>query len=505
MAQKIDPIDHVVVLMLENRSFDQMLGALKQVYGDKLDGVDPGHLYSNRVSPKETYQQQETKTLCIDPDPIHELKNVLTQIDKLSEFPQPIKIGKCRRIWEWIKAIAGTVLSYVKPKKLLVVMKLAKPYEGAFVNDFAAEYPQSTTEQRKEVMGYYPLDFLPALHALAREFTICDQWYSSLPGPTWPNRFFVHSGTSLGRVWMPAKKEDLVKMRPYDQRTVYDRLNKQKVLWRIYFGDIPQSLVLTHQQHRDNIVNYRPMSRFYSDAAGPEAEFPKYSFIEPTYFLSNANDDHPPHNTIHGQCLVADVYNALRSNEKLWEKTLLVIVYDEHGGFFDHVEPPRAVCPDGISDEYTFNRFGVRVPALLVSPWVKAGVLSTKFDHTSLIKYITEKWDLRGLGNRVAKANSIGEVFAGVTEMRPNTLPRIEDSAEMKTARAEPSLPDSQLNGNQRALLVFSRILAVLLDTPMLPTIIQALAPPIDEVDEAKQVVRLFVEQEQHKAGSSGL
>lgn len=204
-----DPIKHVVVLMLENQSFDRMLGALREVYGTDIDGVDLNNLRSNEDSEGQVYTQAETKTLHVDFDPKHELKNVLRQIEKLSELPTPRKISVCRRVLEWTAAALDVLISYVVPPKQVVrTLGLAKPYEGAFVLDYSTEYPQTTRQQRQEIMGYYPLGFLPAFHALGREFTVCDRWFASVPGPTWANRFFVHSGTALGRVWMPETKED---------------------------------------------------------------------------------------------------------------------------------------------------------------------------------------------------------------------------------------------------------------------------------------------------------
>jgi phospholipase C len=500
-----DPIKHVVVLMLENQSFDRMLGALRGVYGVQIDGVDVNNLYSNEVSETEVYTQAETRTLRVEPDPKHELKNVLKQIDKLSELPTEKQIGVCRRVLEWLLAVWDVIMSYWRPKEPSRTRMFAKRYQGAFVADYAAEYPESSAEQRREIMGYYPLDFLPAFHTLGRNFTVCDQWFASLPGPTWANRFFVHSGTALGRVWMPETKEDVLRMRPYNQVTLYDRLYERGIKWRIYFGDIPQSFVLTRQLHKDNIVHYRPMRRFWDDVKGPADEFPEYCLIEPQYFLSTANDDHPPHNTMHAQCLTADVYNAIRRNEELWNQTLLVIMYDEHGGFFDHVEPQPTVAPDEDDDEYGFTRFGVRVPVLLVSPWVKPRVLKTQFDHTSLLKYLTEKWQLGPLGKRVLEANSIGEVFDGMTVARTNTPSAIHDSDEMRVARAEVGHADVNYNGHQRALLALSEALAGLLDNEGLPAVLRAQArqaTPTSEIEDAKQVIESLIAQEQRKSSA---
>jgi phospholipase C len=122
--------------------------------------------------------------------------------------------------------------------------------------------------------------------------------------------------------------------------------------------------------------------------------------------------------------LIADVYNAIRSNPDLWRSTLLAVVYDEHGGFYDHVSPPPAVPPDAHNEEWTFDRLGVRVPALLISPWVGARVEKTQFDHTSLLKYMSNKWGLGDLGQRTATAESIG-VAINQSSARENTIPFI--------------------------------------------------------------------------------
>jgi len=146
--------------------------------------------------------------------------------------------------------------------------------------------------------------------------------------------------------------------------------------------------------------------QFEKDAAGPEENFPQYVFIEPTYMGDHPNDNHPPHNFVNAEQLIAKVYNALRGNEALWESSLLVITYDEHGGYYDHVTPPAAVPPDDKHAEYTFDQYGVRVPTILISPWIDAGVDHTIFDHTSILKYLTDKYGLGPLGRRTAEANS---------------------------------------------------------------------------------------------------
>ena len=407
-----DPIKHVVVFMLENRSFDQMLGYMKAT-NPEVHGVDPASPFCNPDWPatNPAICQAPTAARTIADDPKHDLDDVLRQIT-----------GPCQ----------------------------------GFVSDFAQTFPQSTNAERAEVMGYYPQGFLPALHELAENFTVCDNWFSSLPGPTWPNRFFVHSGTSLGFVDMPDGFWH-PHIHIYDQTTIYDRLHEKNIPWKIYYGDMPQTLVMTHMLLYP--FNYHQMPDFFSDAQGAEADFPAYSFIEPSYFGAEENDQHPPTDVLKGDALLAQVYNALRGNEALWNTTLLVVLYDEHGGFCDHVNPPPAVAPDNHTDQYSFLQYGVRTPAILVSPWVGQGVVHTLFDHTSVLKYAIDKWGLGGLGNRTANANSFAGALQGTMRAggaTPTTVPVTQFLMAMRAAMAPEG---NKLNANQVALLAFSESL----------------------------------------------
>ncbi|MEO8327993.1 MAG: alkaline phosphatase family protein, partial [Nitrospirota bacterium] len=407
-----DPIQHVIVLMLENRPFDQMLGVLKQTYPD-LEGVDPSNPGTNTDLSGNIYRQQEMGTTRIAPDPPHETLNVLNQIR-----------------------------------------------DGNFVAEYQRHHPETTPTQRASIMGYYPQNFLPALHQLAQEYTICDHWFSSVPGPTWTNRFFVHSGTSLGRVKMPTGVFDL-NVHWYNQDTIFDRLNEKNLPWKVYYGDIPQSLVLVHQfTQPKNTVRYSGLNQFFNDAKKSASKFPAYAFIEPRYYWPEANDDHPPHDVLEGQKLIANVYNAIHANPDLWASSLLVILYDEHGGFYDHVlPPPSAVNPDNHKEEYSFEQLGLRVPALLVSPWTRRTVSHTQFDHTSLLQYLTEKWDLGPLGTRTAQAQSIGSLIHTADPMRTSTLDSISIvGSKRETLLKQPSSAPP-LNENQQALIAFTQTL----------------------------------------------
>ena len=280
-----------------------------------------------------------------------------------------------------------------------------KNNNGHFVSNYVARYPDATRDQIQEVMGYYKDGEFPALHTLAKHFMVCDNWFASMPGPTWPNRAFAHTGTSIGYTDMPDSGE-IPHIPIYDQDTVYDLLQDNDISWRIYFDEVPQSIVLLHQL--EYLDNYSDMCYFEEDCKGPAADFPAYVFIEPNYFGDNENDQHPPSNLMNGDILIAKVYNAIRSNAELWESSLLIITYDENGGFYDHVTPPKTVAPDRHTIEFDFKILGFRVPAILVSPLVKTGVDHTLYDHTSILRYLCDKWalDTPCLGKRVLAANT---------------------------------------------------------------------------------------------------
>lgn len=158
-----------------------------------------------------------------------------------------------------------------------------------------------TDDGRAEIMKFHALGMLPAL---ATNFTVCNRWFSSVPGPTWTNRLFLMSGTSLGRVNMPNGVLDL-NLHWYDQPTIFDRLNERSISWRVYHGDTPLSLLLVHQWEPQNADRYKPMNQFYKDAIDADS-FPAFVFIEPAYLDPGANDDHPAHDVLAGGAIAGD-------------------------------------------------------------------------------------------------------------------------------------------------------------------------------------------------------
>ena len=412
--------------MLENRSFDHMLGSVQKAVA-AIDGVITGGPPRQNSDPDgRDYEQVAGAGREVKRDPMHETPNVLRQ--------------------------------------------LAGGNQG-FVADYARHYPDSKPAQRQEVMAYHDLYTLPALHDLAQHFTVCDRWFCSVPGPTWTNRLFALSGTSLGRVKMPTGLFDL-NLHHYAQDTIFDRLRTAKRTWRIYFDDFPLTLLFAHQRLLSAARHYTHMRHFRADVAAAAADpsaFPEFVFIEPSYLWPAPNDDHPPHDVQSGQQLLADVYNALRANEALWLSTLLIVAYDEHGGFYDHVVPTdvvpaqKAVPPDRHREEFTFDQFGVRIPALLVSPWTEPRVEREIFDHTSVLRYLIEKWSLGGLGARTAAATSIGIALRLTQAPRDDAPPTAGVPPPVRRrragARAAPAAPPAELNDNQKAILALSELL----------------------------------------------
>jgi phospholipase C len=422
-----DPIQHIVVLMLENRSFDHMLGALRASNAD-IDGVDPARPGVNldAQNGNKAYAQSPTATAYVGKDfkVPHEFADVKAQIaDGMAHF----------------------------------------------VDQFRVQNPQASESEIGQIMAYFKDGDLPALHGLAKAFTVCDRWFSSMPGPTWPNRLFVHSGTSLGDVLMPDGAVQTVEkfFGKYKQDTIYDALDKAGISWKIYYGGIPQSIVLDHLKLRYFTGKYQIMDSFFEDCAGDAAAFPQYAFIEPRYFdglHGEENDQHPPAGVLAGEQLIADVYNAIRKNPQLWESTLLIITYDEHGGFYDHVTPPDTIAPDANTSAFAFDKLGVRVPALLVSPWVAQGVDHTVYDHTSVLRYACDKWGLPPICQRTAPAAGILQIgtFAPTISQpsaRTDTPAEIHAAAPSTRLARQLEGADTPFDGSQVALVSYAELM----------------------------------------------
>lgn len=422
MPTLTDKIKHVVVLMLENRSFDSMLGQLK-----------PKSAEFNGLSGDETNPLQ-------DKDPIPVWSSGSTDKDSMS-IPTPDPGELWTDINMQLFGLDG------RPGNI-------PPPMNGFVNNYVRQTdPAGDSYLPKSIMHYYKPEQVPVISQLANHFAVCDQWFASAPCQTWPNRFFIHTGTASGY-----ENNSPVHF-PYLANTIFNRLSEAGKPWKIYFHDFPQSLTLTHLwSHLDS---FKPFEEFNADAKS--GNLPAYSFIEPRYFPDVEhlpNDQHPPHHVGLGEQLIASVYNAVR-NSPCWKETLLILTYDEHGGCYDHVSPPAAVPPDTTpAQPFAFNRYGVRVPAVLISPYISAGTVlrtaadqdATPFDHTSVIATLRKCFNL---GPSLTHRDAVAPDLACVLNLDnpdndgPTTItaiPYTPSEAEVLAALTAP------LNGMQKAL-----------------------------------------------------
>ena len=255
-----------------------------------------------------------------------------------------------------------------------------------FVTEYLARHGPDTPGR---VMGYWDRERLPASYALADRFVLCQRWFCSVMSSTWPNRYYslaAQSGGAKGN-YVPGG----------DFPSIFDRLDGAGLTWNAYYSNAPFSVLLPSSQIGD--ARFRGIEDFFAHA---EAGYlPNFSLIEPFYGM---NSDHPPEHPLAGQILIASVYEALARSEH-WDRSLLVVTYDEHGGFFDHVSPPTV--PDARADE-GFDRLGFRVPGLVIGPWVWPGHLSdTQLEHTSMLAFCEYLWNLDPLTERDAAANDM--------------------------------------------------------------------------------------------------
>lgn len=350
----LSKIKHIVVLMLENRSFDNVFGYLRAA-NEGVDGLKGNTALRN-------YAQNDHTGIAPWPTP--------PDLD-CSIMPSPDP-GE----------------SFVDIHQQIYGGGPANPLMGGFVLNYAAHGGKP-----KDIMHCFVPNDLPTLSALANNFAVSDRWFASAPCQTWPNRFFVHTGTSNGYT------ENTIDGFPYQMQTIFNEL-EGVVPWKIYFHDFPQAALLSRLW--THFSNFRPFDEFLVDAT--TGNLPGYAFIEPRYYPTEAlpNDMHPPHPVQLADALVAQVYNAVRASPN-WASTMLIVVFDEHGGCYDHVCPPAAVRPEAprANQGYAFDTFGVRVPAIVVSPYTAAGTVlrpdgPTPFDHTSVIRTVRRCFDIPG-------------------------------------------------------------------------------------------------------------
>lgn len=352
MSNNTSGIQHVFVLMLENRSFDHMLGFSGITGTDAETGVNTAikgltGTETNSFNGK-SYSVSRGASNTMPHDPAHEFPDVVTQLCGGVTYPP----GGA------YPAIQNT----------------------GFAENYGTHFGGEPANDPGAVMKCYDTAMrLPVLQALAREFVVCDNWHASLPGPTWPNRMFVHAASSSGLDHSPSVAEivlwESLQGFSFKNGTIFDALQKAGIPRRLYAGD---DFPLVAALKGISLSDIRHYSQFASDLTGTAYNY-NYVFIEPSYDVlndyKNGDSQHPLGDVTQGEALIKATYEAIR-NSKFWDNSLLIIVWDEHGGFYDGgTFPAQAVAPGDTTPDsehnqahFTFQQYGVRVPAIIVSP-----------------------------------------------------------------------------------------------------------------------------------------
>jgi phospholipase C len=398
-------VAHIVVLMLENRSFDHMLGYLYASAGNVAPSGQPfDGLTGSESCPDSTG----------NPVPVFQI----TPSTPNAYFMPGADPGE---------GFAATNDQFYGTKAGPTSSGQVGTCQG-FVKDFAATITWETQDHwsivsgttASDIMGCFTPEALPVLSALARGYAVCDAWFASAPTETMPNRAFACAGTSQGSM------DD--KTKTFTCPSIFGLLSQHDVSWSIYGYD---SEPLTKHNFPDTSSADASHFGLFKDfqAAAAAGTLPAFTFLEPNW-SSTGNSQHPNYDVALGEQLIHDTYEALRSGPG-WNQTLFILTYDEHGGCYDHVSPPwGATPPDATPGEFGFgfDRFGGRVPAVLISPLIAPGTVyrvpagSVPLDHTSILKTVEQVWSLPALTARDAAAPGFGNVLTLSTPRTDDVL-----------------------------------------------------------------------------------
>ena len=437
-------LDHVVVIVFENRSFDNLLGRLYEpgevesfegVLGKELSNPIPEwaeHGSDPMVVPYGVAATMDTP----NPDPGEEYQHVNTQLFGIIDPPT----NRCTLADKMVAPHNAPGPS----RRVPTMDGFVADYIGAFSAEIGR---QPTYDEYAQIMTGYTPQQMPVVSTLARGFATFDHWFCEVPSQTFANRSFFHAATSSGYV---------VNMDPPDSfpvhntaETLFERLESAGLSWRIYC-DPPSHVSFTGLVHAARLYrrfahNFFTTDQFLEDAAN--GELPTYSFIEPNMWHGH-NDMHPAFNSlipglridapmsmVGGDALVAKIYDAVRSSStedgSNAYNTLLMVNFDEHGGTYDHVPPPPAPPPDPSAPPgqlgFAFDRSGVRVPALAISAWIpERTVVNAEYRNTSIIRTMRERWSLGGaFSARDAVARDIAPVLSRDEPRRPEDWPDV--------------------------------------------------------------------------------
>ena len=357
-SAQLAAIDTIVVLMLENRSFDNFLGGLR---------LDPGYASAAAVDGLTGGEQ------------LLDANGAPVQLMRMAGN------GAADPHHDWVTS--------------------HKAWNGGRNDGFVSANPGI---HQNEVLSYFGADQIPFLYALAREFTVCDRWFSSVMGPTWPNRFYLHAATADGH-----KTNRPMGLSP--PPTIWERMADRCWTGKNYYSSkLPwYSIAFPAKSFSgDDAIVPEPLDHFYKDAA--RGELPNIAIIDPDF---EANDGHPPHDLALCEAFVASVYRALAESPQ-WSRSLLLVLFDEHGGFYDHVPPPVTDDPNP-----EFRQLGFRVPAIAVGPTVRRrAVVSTPFEHVSIAATLRARFGIASLGRRMDAARDLASVLDPAAVVGPAPL-----------------------------------------------------------------------------------
>ncbi|OCK76453.1 PLC-A protein [Lepidopterella palustris CBS 459.81] len=405
-------IKNVVVLVEENRSFDTIAGGL--TYNTNIDGL----LHRKYCNPANV-SMPNGATVCAQPtaqniapdDPNHGISGVNMEIFSTYHPDEA-------------NADAG---------------KLQENMMG-FVTEQSSTYKTQNLTRAAEAINYYAEYHVRVFASMAENFVLFDRWFAAVPGPTNPNRAYLTSGTSHGH----GRNDAAFNVAALPQRSIFQQLSEKNVSWINYYNSsfAPDSLFYSWTvSSGKNATNVKPLSQFYADAKA--GTLPQFTYINPE--CCSYDSFHPPSPITLGENFIKSIYEALRSSPQ-WDSTLFILTFDEHGGFGDHVAPPVNVpagdsltytetAPDGKNITFDFKRLGIRVPTLVISPWVEGGKIEKKgrnqggeYSHTSILAFLAKLWDLDVLTPRVGWSASfehlITDYFRSDTpEKLPNPYP----------------------------------------------------------------------------------
>lgn len=375
------PFDHLVVVMMENHSFDNLLGALHRSGQPKAQGLK----LDSKGVPRNT-----------NPGPDGPVRSF--------EIPTTAQSPTVTQTWNATHE------------------QIDEGRMDGFVRSVDSDEP----------MGYWTEDVLPFAYSFARTFTLANRWFCSAPCQTYPNRRFLMAGTAYGDI---ATDTESLEDPPPPNGTIFDRMSAYGVSWKNYFTDLPQTAIIPSIIEKYP-TNLSPVAEFFTDCAA--GTLPSVSFVDPEFGVlsdigepltsvpgleaigakleSTGGDEESTQNMAYGEYWAYQVVNAVL-HSPAWPRTLLVYTYDEHGGYYDHVPPPAAIAPDSIPPELTsgdipggYDIYGPRVPGIVASPYSKPNaVTSHVYDHTSVLATIEAQWNLPALTYRDANARTVAD------------------------------------------------------------------------------------------------